>query len=122
MRISGVSGGIMVDEFLQTTAPNVYAAGDVSRFFNPALNERIRVEHEDNANTMGRFAGRNMAGAAERCTHLPFFYSDLFEVGYEAAKSVISCGTENDLACATQLMRDNSLRPAADGVTAQIRP
>lgn len=79
-----VSGGIVVDEFLQTTAPNVYAAGDVARFFNPALNEHIRVEHEDNANTMGRLAGRNMAGAAERYTHLPFFYSDLFELGYEA--------------------------------------
>jgi len=79
-----VSGGIVVDEFLQTTAPNVYAAGDVARFFNPALNERIRVEHEDNTNAMGRLAGRNMAGAAERYTHLPFFYSDLFEVGYEA--------------------------------------
>jgi 3-phenylpropionate/trans-cinnamate dioxygenase ferredoxin reductase subunit len=48
------------------------------------LNERIRVEHEDNANTMGRLTGRNMAGAAERYTHLPSFYSDLFEVGYEA--------------------------------------
>ncbi len=79
-----VSGGVVVNEFLQTTAPDVYAAGDVARFFNPALNERIRVEHEDNANTMGRLAGRNMAGAAERYTHLPFFYSDLFELGYEA--------------------------------------
>jgi 3-phenylpropionate/trans-cinnamate dioxygenase ferredoxin reductase subunit len=79
-----VSGGIVVDELLQTTAPNVYAAGDVARFFSPALNERIRVEHEDNANTMGRLAGRNMAGAAERYIHLPSFYSDLFELGYEA--------------------------------------
>ena len=79
-----VSDGIVVDELLQTSAPNVYAAGDVARFFNPALNKRFRVEHEDNANTMGRLAGRNMAGAAERYTHLPFFYSDLFEVGYEA--------------------------------------
>ena len=79
-----VSGGIVVNELLQTTAADVYAAGDVARFFNPALNERIRVEHEDNANTMGRVCGRNMAGAGERYTHLPFFYSDLFELGYEA--------------------------------------
>ena len=79
-----VSNGIVVDEFLQTSMPNVYAAGDVARFFNPALNERIRVEHEDNANTMGRIVGRNMAGSEERYTHLPFFYSDLFELGYEA--------------------------------------
>ncbi|HJU10120.1 MAG TPA: FAD-dependent oxidoreductase [Candidatus Binataceae bacterium] len=79
-----VSDGIVVNELLQTTAPNIYAAGDVARFFNPALNQRIRVEHEDNANTMGRVAGRNMAGAGERYTHLPSFYSDLFDIGYEA--------------------------------------
>ena len=79
-----ISDGIMVDELLQTSAPNVYAAGDVARFFNPALNKRLRVEHEDNANTMGHAAGRNMAGASEPYTHLPFFYSDLFELGYEA--------------------------------------
>ncbi|MGH7971281.1 MAG: NAD(P)/FAD-dependent oxidoreductase, partial [Limisphaerales bacterium] len=40
--------------------------------------------HEDNANTMGRLAGRNMAGAAEPYHHLPSFYSDLFDLGYEA--------------------------------------
>lgn len=79
-----VSNGIVVDELLQTSAPNIYAAGDVAYFFNPALHKRIRVEHEDNANTMGRVAGRNMAGASEPYTHLPFFYSDLFELGYEA--------------------------------------
>lgn len=79
-----VSDGIVVDELLQASAPNIYAAGDVAQFFNPALSKRIRVEHEDNANTMGRAAGRNMAGASEPYTHLPFFYSDLFELGYEA--------------------------------------
>jgi 3-phenylpropionate/trans-cinnamate dioxygenase ferredoxin reductase subunit len=76
--------GIIVDEHLQTSAPNIYAAGDVAEFFNPALGKRIQVEHEDAANSMGRRAGRNMAGAGEPYTHLPFFYSDLFEVGYEA--------------------------------------
>ena len=50
----------------------------------------MRVEHEDNANTMGRLAGRNMAGAAEPYHHLPFFYSDLFELGYEAVGEVDS--------------------------------
>ena len=45
---------------------------------------RRRVEHEDNANTMGAMAGRNMAGASEKYEHLPYFYSDLFDLGYEA--------------------------------------
>ena len=82
--------GIVVDEFLRTSRPNIYAAGDVAFFYNPALDRRLRVEHEDNANTMGRLAGRNMAGAAEAYHHLPFFYSDLFDLGYEAVGEVDS--------------------------------
>ncbi len=80
-----VEDGIIVDDRLRTSAAGVHAAGDVARFHQPVLERRIRVEHEDNANTMGRLAGRNMAGADEPYDHLPFFYSDLFELGYEAA-------------------------------------
>lgn len=79
-----VEDGIVVNEFLQTNVPDVFAAGDVASFHNPALDKRMRVEHEDNANTMGKMAGRNMAGQHERYDHLPFFYSDLFDLGYEA--------------------------------------
>ncbi len=79
-----VQDGIQVDEYLRTSHPDIHAAGDVANFFNPALGRRLRVEHEDNANTMGRLAGRNMAGAREPYHHLPAFYSDLFELGYEA--------------------------------------
>jgi NADPH-dependent 2,4-dienoyl-CoA reductase/sulfur reductase-like enzyme len=79
-----VENGIVVDETLRTSAPDIYAAGDVANFYNPALGKRLRVEHEDNANSMGRSAGRNMAGAFEPYHHLPYFYSDLFELGYEA--------------------------------------
>ncbi len=85
-----VENGIMVDEFLRTSHPDVYAAGDVAAFYNPALGKRIRVEHEDNANSMGRLAGRNMAGKSEPYHHLPFFYSDLFDLGYEAVGEVDS--------------------------------
>ena len=79
-----IGNGIVVDEFLRTTTPDIHAAGDVANFKSPALEKRLRVEHEDNANTMGRLAGRNMAGASEEYNHLPMFYSDLFELGYEA--------------------------------------
>ena len=79
-----VENGIIVDEFLRTSESDIYAAGDVAAFSNPALGKRIRVEHEDNANSMGRLAGRNMAGKSEPYHHLPSFYSDLFELGYEA--------------------------------------
>ena len=76
--------GIIVDKYLLTSQADIYAAGDVAEFYNPALQKRMRVEHEDNANSMGLQAGRNMAGASEPYLHLPFFYSDLFELGYEA--------------------------------------
>lgn len=79
-----IDNGIVVDEQSRTNAPSVFAAGDVARFFSPALGNRLRVEHEDNANTMGEQAGRAMAGRAEPYHHLPFFYSDLFDLGYEA--------------------------------------
>jgi len=79
-----VENGIIVDEFLRTSLPDIYAAGDLAAFYNPALGKRIRVEHEDNANAMGRLAGRNMAGKFEPYHHLPFFYSDMFDLGYEA--------------------------------------
>lgn len=76
--------GIVVDPHLRTGDPSIFAAGDVAAFWNPALSKRMRVEHEDNANTMGMAAGKAMAGQLEEYTHLPFFYSDLFDLGYEA--------------------------------------
>ena len=79
-----VENGIVVDETCRTSQPDIYAAGDVANFENPALRARLRVEHEDNANTMGRTAGLNMAGRTTPYDHLPFFYSDLFDLGYEA--------------------------------------
>ena len=79
-----VENGIIVDEFLRASYPDVYAAGDVASFFNPTLGKRMRVEHEDNANTMGKVAGKNMAGEPTPYHYLPYFYSDLFDMGYEA--------------------------------------
>ncbi len=79
-----VAGGILVDEMLRTSHPHVFAAGDVAEFYSPVQGRRVRVEHEDNAHTMGRLAGRAMAGQPEPYRHQPFFYSDLFDLGYEA--------------------------------------
>jgi 3-phenylpropionate/trans-cinnamate dioxygenase ferredoxin reductase subunit len=79
-----LGNGIVVDDTLHTSDPHIFAAGDVAEFYNPALGKRVRIEHEDNANTMGQQAGRNMAGANQPYHHLPYFYSDLFELGYEA--------------------------------------
>lgn len=75
--------GIVVDEFLRTSAPGVFAAGDVASYPDALLGRR-RVEHVDAAESMGKVAGRNMAGAEVQYTRTPFFWSDLFDNGYEA--------------------------------------
>jgi len=80
--------GVVVNEYLQTSHPDVYAAGDNALFPYLALGDRRRVEHWDNAIMQGRCAGRNMAGAGAPYDHLPYFFSDLFEFGYEAVGEV----------------------------------
>jgi NADPH-dependent 2,4-dienoyl-CoA reductase/sulfur reductase-like enzyme len=85
-----VSDGIVVSEHLRTTDPHVYAAGDVAEFPCLPLGERMRVEHWDNALQMGRCAGANMAGAERTYDHLAMFYSDLFDLGWEAVGQVDS--------------------------------
>jgi len=79
-----VQDGIQVNEILQTSEPSIFSAGDVANFYSPILDRRIRVEHADNAQTMGKTAGRNMADANDPYTYLPLFYSDMFDLGYEA--------------------------------------
>jgi len=86
-----VDNGIVVDEYGRVGGrDDVFAAGDVAAFPSAALGRRMRVEHEDHAKTHGRVVGANMAGANEPYTHLPFFYSDMFDLGYEAVGEVDS--------------------------------
>ncbi len=85
-----VEDGIVVNERLETSFPDIYAAGDAANFYHSGLETRTRVEHEDNAVQMGKVAGRNMAGANESYTHIPMFYSDLFDLGYEAVGKMSS--------------------------------
>ncbi|MCA9069925.1 MAG: FAD-dependent oxidoreductase, partial [Planctomycetaceae bacterium] len=66
-----IEDGIRVDASLRTTQPGIFAAGDVASFYNPILEEWIRVEHEDNATVMGRSAGRSMAGEQISYDYVP---------------------------------------------------
>jgi 3-phenylpropionate/trans-cinnamate dioxygenase ferredoxin reductase subunit len=79
-----VEDGILVNEQLRTADPCIFSAGDVARFPAAGLGRSMRMEHEDAAVSMGRAAGLAMAGQTVPYTHLPSFYSDLFELGYEA--------------------------------------
>ncbi|HEX4323352.1 MAG TPA: FAD/NAD(P)-binding oxidoreductase [Gaiellaceae bacterium] len=86
-----VNDGIVVDEYGRVSGhDDVFAAGDVARFPVPALGISLRIEHEDHANSHGHAVGANMAGADTPYLHLPFFYSDLFDLGYEAVGLVDS--------------------------------
>jgi NADPH-dependent 2,4-dienoyl-CoA reductase/sulfur reductase-like enzyme len=86
-----VDNGIVVDEHGRAGGrKDVFAAGDVAGFPMTALGRRYRVEHEDHANTHGKVVGANMAGAEIPYDHIPFFYSDMFDLGYEAVGEVDS--------------------------------
>jgi 3-phenylpropionate/trans-cinnamate dioxygenase ferredoxin reductase component len=86
-----VEDGIRVDDRGRVVGRgDVFAAGDVARFPASALGSDIRIEHEDHAKSHGARVGANMAGADEPYDHLPFFYSDLFDLGYEAVGLVDS--------------------------------
>jgi len=86
-----VDNGIVVDEYGRVDGrDDVFAAGDVANYPSPVLGKRFRVEHEDHANTHGKVVGANMAGAGIVYDHVPFFYSDLFDLGYEAVGEVDS--------------------------------
>jgi 3-phenylpropionate/trans-cinnamate dioxygenase ferredoxin reductase component len=78
-----IGDGILVDEHLQTTAPGVFAAGDVAGAQHSFYRQRIRVEHWANALRQGPAAARNMLGAAEPYDCLPYFFSDQYDVGME---------------------------------------
>ena len=81
-----LENGIVVDEFLRTSAPDVFAAGDVAATWNPMYNKRIRMEHWANALNQGQTAARNMLSQDSQITaytKLAYFYSDQYDLGME---------------------------------------
>lgn len=83
-----VDNGIVVDEYLRTTHPDVFAAGDVANAFHPGLGRQLRVEHWDNAIEQGLTAARNMLGADEPYEWLPYFFTDQYDLGMEYVGSI----------------------------------
>jgi 3-phenylpropionate/trans-cinnamate dioxygenase ferredoxin reductase subunit len=78
-----IDNGILVDEHLRTSAPGVFAAGDVANAQHPFYGEPVRVEHWANALHQGPAAARNMLGEADAYDRLPYFFSDQYDVGME---------------------------------------
>lgn len=85
-----VADGVRVNSFLQTSHPDIYAAGDNTAYPEKVLGKTIRLEHWDNALNQGKHAGKNMAGVHDQYSYMPYFFSDLFDFGYEAVGEIDS--------------------------------
>jgi NADPH-dependent 2,4-dienoyl-CoA reductase/sulfur reductase-like enzyme len=78
-----VEDGVMVNEYLQTSQPEVFAAGDVANYEDVLFGKRRRVEHWDNAVSQGQYCARTLMGERIPFRHVPYFFSDVFDLSYE---------------------------------------
>lgn len=75
-----LDNGVVVNEFCESSAPDVYAAGDIANWWHPVLNERLRVEHYENAQNQGIAAAKSMLGIREAYAPVPYFWSDQYDL------------------------------------------
>lgn len=126
-----VDNGIVVNEFLETENPSILAAGDAANYPDLLFNKRRRVEHWDNAVSQGQYIARTLLGHREPFVHVPYFFSDIFDLSYEfwgdssAADRIVHRGdlttssfsvwwlSENRLVAAFTMNRPDEEREAA---------
>jgi 3-phenylpropionate/trans-cinnamate dioxygenase ferredoxin reductase subunit len=82
-----VVNGVVVDQYLRSSDPDIFAAGDVANNFNPLLGQRVRVEHWANALSGGPAAARSMLGPGKEVVYdpVPYFFTDQYDLGMEYA-------------------------------------
>jgi NADPH-dependent 2,4-dienoyl-CoA reductase/sulfur reductase-like enzyme len=78
-----LQNGVMVNEYLETNQPHIYAAGDVANYKDTLYGKRRRVEHWDNAVSQGQYCARTLTGERTPFVHVPYFFSDVFDLSYE---------------------------------------
>lgn len=111
-----VTNGIVVDEFMQTSHPDIYAAGDIVNYVDPIFGKRRRVEHWGHAEYTGQIAGKNMAGAREAYDLVSYVWSDIFDLHLEFAgdesehDEVLLRGTLETLKFTQLYLKDHRLR------------
>ncbi|OUL95703.1 FAD-dependent oxidoreductase [Paraburkholderia hospita] len=108
--------GVLVDECLRTSDPDIYAAGDVANFYDPVFGVRRRIEHWDNALRQGRLAARNMLGKRMPYRDVSIFFGSVFGTAYtfmgqaELAGETVERGTRSESAWSVLYLRHNVLR------------
>lgn len=111
-----IENGIVVDEYLRTSHPDVYAAGDVANYYDPILQKRRRVEHWGHAEYTGLLAAQNMADANAAYNLLSYVWSDIFDLHLEFAgdetehDQVLLRGRPEDGSFFVLYLKDNALR------------
>ena len=78
-----LENGVVTNEFLESSVPGVFAAGDLANAWHPVLNTRIRLEHWSAALNQGPVAAKNMLGTPTAYEKIPYFFSDQYDVGME---------------------------------------
>lgn len=78
-----IDNGVLVNEYLETNYPEIYAAGDVANYADKLFDKRRRVEHWDNAVSQGQHCARAVLGNRAPFIHVPYFFSDVFDLSYE---------------------------------------
>ncbi len=78
-----ISDGVVVNEYLKASEPGIYAAGDVAEYYDVLFGKRRRIEHWDNAVSQGQYCARALMGDRTPFVHVPYFFSDVFDLSYE---------------------------------------